>query len=127
MSFSDYTGVHLQSPGHFCLCLCLAGAMGARAASDYQIDVWQADDGLPQGTVTSVAQTPDGYLWFGTQHGLVRFDGVRFQVFTANTTPAIRNNRIVQLFVDHRGALWIGAEQGNLTCFEDKRFRCSSP
>ena len=94
----------------------------ALAASSYQIDVWQADDGLPQGTVTSIAQTPDGYLWFGTQNGLVRFDGVSFRVFDANNTPAIKNNRIVQVFVDRRGVLWIGAEQGNLIRYADGQF-----
>ena len=100
----------------------LSFAQTALASADYQIDVWRADDGLPQGTVTSVVQTPDGYLWFGTQNGLVRFDGAAFRVFNANNTPAIKNNRVVQLFVDHEGTLWIGAEQGNLVRFEQGQF-----
>lgn len=94
----------------------------AQALGLYQVDVWQADNGLPQGTVTSIVQSPDGYLWLGTQNGLVRFDGVTFRVFDANNTPAIRNNRIVQLFVDHQGTLWIGAEQGNLIRYHEGQF-----
>jgi len=86
----------------------------AQAKTNYQVDVWQADDGLPQGTVTSIAQTPDGYLWLGTQNGLVRFDGVSFRVFNANNTPAIKNDRVVQVLADRQGVLWVGAEQGNL-------------
>lgn len=86
----------------------------ARAAPAYQIDVWRAEDGLPQSTVTSVVQTPDGYLWLGTQNGLVRFDGVSFKVFNQNNTAPLKNNRIVQLHVDRHGTLWIGAEEGNL-------------
>ena len=97
-------------------------APAALASAEYQIDVWRADDGLPQGTVTSVVQTPDGYLWFGTQNGLVRFDGMAFRVFNANNTPAIKNNRVVQLFVDPEGTLWVGAEQGNLVRFQDGQF-----
>src|SRR5579859_6065281 len=86
------------------------------ASTEYQFDVWRADEGLPQSTITSIVQTPDGYLWLGTQNGLVRFDGVHFTVFNANNTPAIKNDRVVQLFVDRRGALWISAEQGKLVC-----------
>ena len=66
-------------------------ARTALAASGYQVDVWRADDGLPQGTVTSIVQTRDGYLWLGTQYGLVRFDGVNFKIFNENNTPAIKS------------------------------------
>ncbi|MEI2727200.1 MAG: two-component regulator propeller domain-containing protein [Verrucomicrobiota bacterium] len=66
---------------HYGLGVAMISAQGLPASPSYQIDVWRADEGLPQGTVTSIAQTPDGYLWLGTQNGLVRFDGVRFQVF----------------------------------------------
>jgi ligand-binding sensor domain-containing protein/signal transduction histidine kinase len=90
--------------------------------ANYQVDGWQTDEGLPQGTVTSIAQTGDGYLWLGTQNGLVRFDGVSFKFFNENNVPALKNNRIVQLFVDRLDRLWIGAEQGNLVCFQDGRF-----
>jgi ligand-binding sensor domain-containing protein/signal transduction histidine kinase len=122
MIFAKRTIVILQKL--FCFSLVL-GVLSARAAADsprYQIDVWQADDGLPQGTVNSIVQTHDGYLWLGTQNGLVRFDGVSFTVYNENNTPAIKNNRIVQLYVDRQGVLWIGAEQGNLFCFKDGRF-----
>jgi len=60
--------------------------------SDYLVDQWQTDDGLPQNSATSIAQTPNGYLWFGTFNGLVRFDGVRFTVFdsaTRRNSPAV--------------------------------------
>jgi ligand-binding sensor domain-containing protein/signal transduction histidine kinase len=88
----------------------------------YQVDVWTTDEGLPQGTVTSIAQTGDGYLWLGTQNGLVRFDGVSFKVFNQDNVPAIKNNRIVQLCVDRLNRLWIGAEQGDLVCFQNGQF-----
>lgn len=60
------------------------------ALSSYQFDRWQTDEGLPQSTVTSIAQTRDGYLWLGTQNGLVRFDGVNFKVFNRNNTRRSR-------------------------------------
>ena len=125
MSLMIFTKRTFTRPQTLWLIFLLAGVISARtalAASHYQIDVWQADDGLPQGTVNSVVQTPDGYLWLGTQNGLVRFDGIAFKVFNENNTPAIKNNRIVQLFADHEGVLWIGAEQGNLFRYQDGRF-----
>ncbi|HEY4417457.1 MAG TPA: two-component regulator propeller domain-containing protein [Verrucomicrobiae bacterium] len=94
----------------------------ASARASYEVDVWQIGEGLPQGTVTSIAQTGDGYLWLGTQNGLARFDGVSFKVFNENNVPAIKNNRIVQLFVDRADRLWIGAEQGNLVCYQNGLF-----
>src|SRR5262245_40465462 len=42
-----------------------------------RIDTWTTDNGLPQNSVTGLTQTPDGYIWFSTNDGLVRFDGVR--------------------------------------------------
>ena len=88
-----------------------AAALGAQ---DYVVDTWQTEDGLPQNSVTALAQTRDGYLWVGTQDGLARFDGVRFVPFDAHNTPAIRNSRIVQLFEDRKGALWIGTEDAGM-------------
>src|ERR1700750_1718809 len=53
----------------------------ARAVSQYLHESWRSEKGLPSGTITSMAQTADGYLWIGTDKGLVRFDGLNFQTF----------------------------------------------
>ncbi len=82
--------------------------------SQYSHKSWQLEDGLPQNSVTSVAQTPDGYIWLGTQEGLVRFDGVRFKVFDKLTDDAITNNWVRQVYVDSRGRLWICTYGGGL-------------
>jgi len=52
-----------------------------KAITQYNHNVWQAESGRPQNSVNTMIQTRDGYLWLGTQEGLVRFDGVRFAVF----------------------------------------------
>jgi signal transduction histidine kinase/ligand-binding sensor domain-containing protein/ActR/RegA family two-component response regulator len=93
-----------------------------RAPSQYVFDNWQIQHGLPQNTVASIARTPDGYLWLGTDEGLARFDGVRFTVFDRNTTPELRSRSINALHVDVRGRLWIGTADGVLL-LEDGRFR----
>lgn len=81
---------------------------------DYSIQNWQLEQGLPQISVTSIAQTPDGYLWVGTFNGLARFDGVRFTIFHEGNTPALGNSGIVHLQVDEQGALWIVTLTGGL-------------
>jgi len=55
------------------------------------------EDGLPDNVVDAITQTPDGYLWVGTQGGLVRFDGVRFSTID---DPAFKIERVRQLYVD---------------------------
>ncbi|HAB16340.1 MAG TPA: hypothetical protein DCE44_07805, partial [Verrucomicrobiales bacterium] len=89
---------------------------------EYLITRWQAEDGLPQSTVTSVVQTRDGYLWLGTLNGLARFDGIRFMVLGAHNTPALKSNRILALLEDRAGGLWIGTEGGGVTRWYAGRF-----
>jgi signal transduction histidine kinase/ligand-binding sensor domain-containing protein len=91
------------------------------ALASWEARRWTVEDGLPQNTVTSLAQTPDGYLWIGTFGGLVRFDGSRFEVFDLTTTPELWSNRINALCTDARGRLWIAA--GDLIIYEEGSFR----
>jgi signal transduction histidine kinase len=58
----------------------------------YQIDHYTAENGLPQNSVKSLLYTPQGFLWFTTEMGLVCFDGISFKVFDKSNTP-INNNR----------------------------------
>ncbi|HLX72522.1 MAG TPA: two-component regulator propeller domain-containing protein [Verrucomicrobiae bacterium] len=95
----------------------------AAAPSDYVINVWGPDSDLPSSTVTSVVQTPDGYLWVGTYEGLARFDGVRFVTFDPSTHPELGHTRIQALFLDASGTLWINTFRGGLTSYRDGVFR----
>jgi len=80
--------------------------------SSYSRQAWGMENGLPQNTVQALAQTPDGFVWLGTEVGLVRFDGIAFQVFDKNTTPALPGNDVRCLLVANDGALWIGTSDG---------------
>src|SRR5882724_4500155 len=88
----------------------------------YSFDVWQTEDGLPEHSVTAIVQTRDGYLWFGTYNGLVRFDGVRFKIFDTSNTPQLTSSRVTSLLEDADGNLWIGHETGDLTKFRNGSF-----
>jgi signal transduction histidine kinase/ligand-binding sensor domain-containing protein len=90
--------------------------------ADYLIDLWTSDDGLPDSSVTAIAQTPDGYLWIGTYNGLARFDGVQFVNFDPLNTPEIKHARIDGLFVDAQGTLWINTRDGSMTSWRNGVF-----
>ena len=72
------------------------------------------ESGLPQSTVDAIVQTRDGYLWIGTEEGLVRFDGVRFVVRDRQNAPALRSAFVSSLFETRDGTLWIGTYGGGL-------------
>ncbi len=58
---------------------------------------WQIEDGLPQISVTTIQQSKDGYLWFGTEEGLVRFNGYEFKVYNKYTDKILSNSYITAL------------------------------
>ncbi|HSQ75900.1 MAG TPA: two-component regulator propeller domain-containing protein, partial [Bacteroidota bacterium] len=71
----------------------------SREIMQYSHRAWTKRDGLPQNTVQAIAQTPDGYMWFGTVEGLSRFDGMKFRNFNVRNTPQLLLNYISALCV----------------------------
>ncbi|MCU0293672.1 MAG: ATP-binding protein, partial [Thermoanaerobaculaceae bacterium] len=92
--------------------LLLAGPSGAldpaKTIDQYPRDVWSVEQGLPQNSIEAIVQDRDGYLWLGTQEGLVRFDGVSFRVFDRATTPELGENVVASLAAGEGGSLWVG-------------------
>jgi len=88
----------------------------------YTHEVWQTKEGLPQNSVNTIIQSHEGYIWFGTQEGLVRFDGVRFVVFDKVNTKGLLANIILSLCETKDGALWIGTDGGGATKLQDGLF-----
>jgi ligand-binding sensor domain-containing protein/signal transduction histidine kinase len=80
--------------------------------ASYGRQTWVMENGLPQNTVQALVQTRDGFVWLGTEVGLVRFDGNGFQVFDKNSTPALPGNDVRCLLETRDGALWIGTSEG---------------
>src|SRR5262245_16991201 len=71
-----------------------------RRVSQYNHRTWRSENGLPQISVISSAQSPEGYVWFGTLEGLVRLDGARLTVFDRRNSPALTSQVISALTVD---------------------------
>jgi ligand-binding sensor domain-containing protein/signal transduction histidine kinase len=86
-----------------------------RSLDHYGHQAWRTDSGLPQNTVHSILQTRDGYLWLGTDGGLVRFDGIDFVTFDAENTPQFKSDTVSDLTQDESGTLWISTATGLLS------------
>lgn len=106
----------------FVLFICLF-LLSQTTYAQYRFDTFTTDNGLPQNGVRGIAQTPDGYLWFTTFDGLVRYDGAQFTVFDKNNSPGISNNRFADLHVEPDGSLFAGTEDGDLTVYRDGEFK----
>ena len=83
-----------------------------RQISQYAHTAWRISDGFFNGTPQAIAQTADGYLWIGTEAGLVRFDGVRFVPWIAPNGEHLPSSRIHSLLGTRDGSLWIGTSRG---------------
>ncbi|MBN9658042.1 MAG: hypothetical protein J0H49_07675 [Acidobacteria bacterium] len=107
------------------IAVCLAGQAQAidpnRAMSQYVRDRWGTESGFPKGAVYDIAQTSDGYLWFGTEKGLVRFDGVSFQLIS-DSNSQLANGHVLGLMGDQDGGLWVRLRRPTLLRYRNGRF-----
>ncbi|HTX19144.1 MAG TPA: two-component regulator propeller domain-containing protein [Bacteroidota bacterium] len=87
----------------------------------FSIRSWSTAEGLPQSTVRGIVQTRDGFIWFGTQEGLVRFDGAQFDVLDRRNAPGIPHNDVNSLLELDDGSLLIGTF-GGLAQLKDGQF-----
>jgi len=121
----------LRSPANFCsTALILLFALCTRAypaedandiaLSQYVHEEWQTDRGLPQNSVSCIAQDQLGFLWLGTENGLVRFDGVQFESFDQ---PKIKDSYIAKILVAKDGTVWGALRDGGVFSFRDEHFR----
>jgi ligand-binding sensor domain-containing protein/AraC-like DNA-binding protein len=94
-----------------------------REPAGYLMRNWNVGDGLPQNSVTSIVQSPDGFIWLGTYSGLARFDGVEFRVLNRWNAPGLRSDRISVIYVEDDGTLWAGTYGGGLLRWDKGSWR----
>jgi len=80
--------------------------------SQYAHTAWKVSEGFSKGVIFSIAQTPDGYLWLGTEFGLLRFDGVRAVPWQPPPGEQLPSSNIRSLLAGRDGTLWIGTREG---------------
>jgi ligand-binding sensor domain-containing protein len=95
-----------------------------RPLTQYLVDAWDSENGLPHNKIQELTQGADGLLWIGTEGGVARFDGVRVMPFEPPEAPQLGRTLATALYTAADGAVWIGAEgsvhryhEGRLTTF----------
>jgi signal transduction histidine kinase/ligand-binding sensor domain-containing protein len=105
----------------------------ARQISQYAHTAWRTQDGKFSGTPSVITQTADGYIWIGTNLGLVRFNGTRFLPWSPPPGEKLLDSRIFSLAGAADGSLWIGTayrtshwREGGLFNYKDPQGRIES-
>ena len=89
-------------------------------------DSYRLKDGLSNDQVFAIEKDKNGFLWVGTKYGLNRFDGKYFKNFYNNSkdSNSIRDNIIMELYVDRKNQLWIGTRTGvDILDLENYKFK----
>lgn len=106
--------------------LCLLNAAVAldpgRTTSQYVRDKWGADKGFIGGAVYAISESADGYLWIGTERGLVRFDGFSFTLIQQPLSDSPPLGLVRGLISDAEGNLWIRPEGPYMLLYRDGKF-----
>ncbi len=93
--------------------------------TNYVMQQWTVEDGLPVNSVNDIVQTDDGYLWLATYDGLVRFDGVQFTVYQSGDYDGLPSSRIIDVHA-MGDAVWLLTESQHLVRFKHGTFRTIS-
>jgi ligand-binding sensor domain-containing protein/signal transduction histidine kinase len=104
--------------------ICLVGEAHAldpnHTLSQYLREQWTADNNFPGGAVDAITQTADGYLWLGTEKGLVRFDGVNFRL--TSSFSEFSGDPVSGLTTDGNGRLCVIFWGAGVLCYRDGKF-----
>ena len=90
-----------------CLSVPLLAVDPHRMLSQYLHDFWGIEQGFPGGSITSIGQSSDGYLWIGTDKGLTRYDGLSFQQFDRANSGPVTIGPVRSVLADQYGNVWI--------------------
>jgi ligand-binding sensor domain-containing protein/signal transduction histidine kinase len=95
---------------------------GKRAVSQYLVNRWDSEQGMTGESVDAIAQTPDGYLWIGTEKGLLRFNGQTFRSVQPSDPVIQPINHVLSLAVDSGGNLWLRMRGSRVVRYHDGIF-----
>ncbi|MBS1765233.1 MAG: histidine kinase [Bacteroidetes bacterium] len=90
--------------------------------NDFSVEVYNTESGLPQNSIITMHQSSDGYLWFSTFSGMVRFDGMKFKLFGQNETKGLLSNSVVSIQEDKKKQLWFLDDVGHLVKYDGATF-----
>jgi hypothetical protein len=105
-----------------CLIHSASGLDPTKSFSQYIYDRWGANRGFMGGTISAICQSADGYLWIGTEQGLVRFDGFGFTLIEKPIAGLPATGPVRGLVPDKQGNMWIRLDGPRLLVYRNGRF-----
>ena len=123
--FAGFSGCKISKTG-FCAAISLIFTLissphiGAQTQKEFVFHRLSIEHGLSQNSVTSIVQDKKGFIWFGTQDGLNRYDGYNFTIYRhdPDQSATLSNNYIHCISQDGDGFFWIGTDGGGLNRFD---------
>ncbi|PLX03451.1 MAG: hypothetical protein C0594_10410, partial [Marinilabiliales bacterium] len=97
----------------------------SKEISQYSIQFYSKPQGLPIRGALSVHQDQNGYVWFATYSGLVRFDGLQMSIYNTKNIPVIQNNGFTSITETQNGDLYFASLDGLITLKNNKWSRLS--
>jgi len=98
----------------------LFGLVAQTYSQQLALKTYSVEDGLVQSSVYAILQDRDGYLWFGTEGGVSKFDGVKFTNYTVS--DGLGQSHVRCIMQDRKGNLWFGTVGGGVSKYDGKKF-----
>ena len=98
------------------------GISTEKPLSSLIMDQWTGQHGLVSNNLTSVFQSSDHFIWITTFNGILRFDGVNFELFDKSNLPFLSSNGFYRTFEDSHGNLWFTSQSSGVVKYSDGQF-----
>jgi diguanylate cyclase (GGDEF)-like protein len=100
-----------------------AWSLEQKPLSSFSRETWTTRDGLPHNQVNAIAQSNEGYLWFATWEGLVRYNGQDFRIFTPQNVSALKDHGIRHVSVGKNNRIIVATSRGGVSAYENDAWR----
>lgn len=102
--------------------IALKGLNPDKSLSQYTLESWSSDNGLPVQTILQIFKSKNGYVWIATFDGLIRFDGLTFELFNQGNIPQFNVNGVLSVYEKEQGELMIGTNGAGVFYYDGKNF-----
>lgn len=92
----------------------------AKNLSQYNLEHWGAEEGLPDNAIIHTLFSRDGYLWLVSYGGISRFNGRDFKNYNSYNHPEITNNSFTHIYESEDGTIWASSSGGGLATLKDE-------
>jgi signal transduction histidine kinase/ligand-binding sensor domain-containing protein len=103
------------------------GILPSTSLENCSVDQWTGDNGLLSNNLTSVMQAESGFLWITTNNGLMRFDGIRLEIFDQAVVPFLNTDAFYRVYEDKNNVLWFASRGSGIIKYRNNKFEQHLP